>query len=96
MNDDFFPDLGNLILDNMGDNINAGGVVDLSRQMSSCKDLVARPTHLCGSLKGLSGIERHNTKDEDLNSFGPRETSSGNNPTCCLRLGLIMMARESP
>ena len=23
--DDFFPDLGNLILDDMGDNINAGG-----------------------------------------------------------------------
>ena len=25
MNDDFFPDLGNLILDDMGDNVNAGG-----------------------------------------------------------------------
>ena len=24
-NDDFFPDLGNLILDDMGDNVNAGG-----------------------------------------------------------------------
>ena len=24
-NDDFFPDLGNLILDNMGDNVNAAG-----------------------------------------------------------------------
>ena len=23
-NDDFFPDLGNLILDDMGDNVNAG------------------------------------------------------------------------
>ena len=25
MNDDFFPDLGNLILDDMADNVNAGG-----------------------------------------------------------------------
>ena len=24
-NDDFFPDLGNLVLDDMGDNVNAGG-----------------------------------------------------------------------
>ena len=24
-NDDFFPDLGNLILDDMGDNVNTGG-----------------------------------------------------------------------
>ena len=36
------------------------------------------------------------TQDKDLDSFGPRETSSGNNPTCCLRLGLIMIMRESP
>ena len=39
---------------------------------------------------------RINTQDEDLDSFGPRETSSGNNPTCCLRIGLIMLMWESP
>ena len=35
-------------------------------------------------------------QDKDLDSFGPRETSSGKNPTCCLGLGLIMITRESP
>ena len=39
---------------------------------------------------------RINAQDKDLESFGPRETSSGNSPTCCLRLGLIMLMRESP
>ena len=39
---------------------------------------------------------RDTTQDKDLDSFGPRETSSGNNPTCCLRLGLIMITEESP
>ena len=41
-------------------------------------------------------MKRVNTQDKDLDSFGPRETSSGNCPTCCLRLGLIMLMRESP
>ena len=44
--------------------------MELSRQMSSCKDLVVEPSQL-GSLKGLSGIERRNTQDEDLDSFRP-------------------------
>ena len=35
-------------------------------------------------------------QDTNLDSFGPRETSSGNNPTCCLRLGLIMILVVSP
>ena len=35
-------------------------------------------------------------QDEDLDSFGPQETSSGNNPTCCLWLVLIMIMRELP
>ena len=39
---------------------------------------------------------RDATQDKDLDSFGPRETSSGNSPTCCLWLGLIMIMRESP
>ena len=39
---------------------------------------------------------RINAQDKGLDSFGPRETSSGNNPTCCLRLGLIMITGESP
>ena len=39
---------------------------------------------------------RDATQDKDLDSFGPQETSSGNNPTCCLRLSLIMLIRESP
>src|SRR4051812_11359566 len=39
---------------------------------------------------------RINTQDKGLDSFRPRETSSGNNPTCCLRLDLIMLMRESP
>ena len=39
---------------------------------------------------------RDATQDKDLDSFGPRETSSGNNPKCCLRLGLIMITGESP
>ena len=42
------------------------------------------------------GFEEFATQDKDLDSFGPRETSSGNNPTCCLWLGLIMLMRESP
>ena len=37
-----------------------------------------------------------NAQDKGLDSFGPPETSSGNNPTCCLWLGLIMIMRESP
>ena len=39
---------------------------------------------------------RINAQDKGLDSFGPRETSSGNNPTCCLGLGLIMITGESP
>ena len=39
---------------------------------------------------------RDATQDKDLDSFGPRETSSGNSPTCCLWLGLIMIMRETP
>ena len=37
-------------------------------------------------------------QDTDLDSFGPRETSSGKNPTCCLRLDLIMLmgSRRKP
>ena len=38
---------------------------------------------------------RINAQDKGLDSFGPRETSSGNNPTWCLRLGLIMITGES-
>ena len=34
-------------------------------------------------------------QDKGLDSFGPRKTSSDNNPTCCLRLGLIIIMRES-
>ena len=39
---------------------------------------------------------RINAQDKGLDSFGPRETSSGNSPTCCLWLDLIMLMRESP
>ena len=53
-----------------------------------------RPMHLCSSLRGVDRDERRNTQDKDLDSFGPRETSSGNNPTCCLWLGLIMLMRR--
>ena len=51
-----------------------------------------RPTNLIGSLRG---VER-DVRREILNSFGPRETSSGNNPTCCLRLDLIMALMVLP
>ena len=44
----------------------------------------------------MRDAERFNVQDKGLDSFGPRETSSGNSPTCCLRLGLIMLMRESP
>ena len=39
---------------------------------------------------------RINAQKKDLDSFGPRETSSGNSPTYCLWLDLIMLMRESP
>ena len=55
-----------------------------------------RPMHLCGSLRGVDWDERRNTQDKDLDSFGPQETSSGNSPTCCLWLDIIMLMRESP
>ena len=59
-----------------------------------------RPAHLCSSLGGVDwdvrDVGRINAQDKGLDSFGPRETSSGNNPTCCLRLGLIMITGESP
>ena len=55
-----------------------------------------RPTHLCDSLRGVDRDERRNTQDEGLDSFGTRETSSGNNPTCCLWLGLIIITRDLP
>ena len=55
-----------------------------------------RPMHLYGSLRVVDRDERRNVQDKDLDSFGPRETSSGNSPTCCLWLGLIMLMRESP
>ena len=54
------------------------------------------PAHLCGTLRGVEWNREMPTQDRDLDSFGPRETSSGNNPTCCLWLGLIMIMRESP
>ena len=37
---------------------------------------------------------RINAQKKDLDSFGPRETSSGNSPTYCLWLDLIMLMRE--
>ena len=54
------------------------------------------PKHLCGSLRGVEQNRETQHKTRDLDSFGPRETSSGNNPTCCLGLGLIMITGESP
>ena len=44
----------------------------------------------------MRDTSRINTQDKGLDSFGPQETSSSNNPTCCLWLGLIIITRESP
>src|SRR3954466_9011479 len=53
----------------------------------------------CGAFaKSVRGGKKITQRERrDLYSFGPRETSSGKNPTCCLWLGLIPSAhRESP
>ena len=46
----------------------------------------------CGAFatSGYEEEEDHRERERhDLHNFGPRETSSGKNPTCCLWLGLI-------
>ena len=58
-----------------------------------------RPTHLCGSLKGLVGIERRKADHHTRRGFRQLRAPGNiirNSPTCCLWLGLIMLMRESP
>ena len=41
------------------------------------------------------GRRSHRKRGTDLYSFGPRETSSGKDPTCCLWLGFIPLLTGS-
>mgnify|MGYP005828797495 CR=1 FL=1 len=58
-----------------------------------------RPTHLCGSLRGVDRDERREADQHIRQGFRQLRAPGniiGNIPTCCLLLGLIMLMRELP